>query len=494
MKEQTVCLIIPPSPFLLDERVMMSLGILKVAAAIEGNFPLQVLDLSGISNYEDVVENFASQNDARIFCLTATTPQMPAVKNIIAGIRQQQPQARVILGGPHVTLCHTSMRRERHDGRIGRGHRNIIQLENLADVLVAGDGEKAIWIALSPDPPKLIDADDPHSPLFLTAKDLASLPWPARHLLDVESYRYTIDGVRALSMISQLDCPYGCSFCGGRFSPSFRRMRSRQPESIVAEMKHLFQTYGHTGFMFYDDELNVNPELTNGLLREIIRLSDQLGVEFRLRGFIKAQLFTEEQAALMYQAGFRWLLSGFESGSPEMLTAMNKRSTLEENERCISIARDHGLKIKALMSLGHPGESPTTAAATKDWLFKTQPDDFDLTVITVYPGTAYYDEAEILPGQSDVYVYSKNGIKLYSRDLDFLSVADFYKGDPNGGYESFVFTDLLSSDDIVRWRNEIDLELRSVLGLPFPTGAAAQKLEHSMGQRLPDHILRSSPA
>ena len=31
---ERICLIIPPSPFLLDERVFMSLGILKIAAVL----------------------------------------------------------------------------------------------------------------------------------------------------------------------------------------------------------------------------------------------------------------------------------------------------------------------------------------------------------------------------------------------------------------------------------------------------------------------------
>src|SRR5215469_12481915 len=49
-----VCLIIPPSPFLLDERVFMSLGILKVAASVEarGGY-VEVLDLSGYANFID---------------------------------------------------------------------------------------------------------------------------------------------------------------------------------------------------------------------------------------------------------------------------------------------------------------------------------------------------------------------------------------------------------------------------------------------------------
>ena len=52
----SICLIIPPSVFLLDERVFMSLGILRIAAVLENaGYSVDVLDLSGVKNYEEVV-------------------------------------------------------------------------------------------------------------------------------------------------------------------------------------------------------------------------------------------------------------------------------------------------------------------------------------------------------------------------------------------------------------------------------------------------------
>jgi anaerobic magnesium-protoporphyrin IX monomethyl ester cyclase len=49
-----ICLIIPPSPFLLDERVFMQLGILKIAAVLEKeNYKVDVVDLSGVEKLFD---------------------------------------------------------------------------------------------------------------------------------------------------------------------------------------------------------------------------------------------------------------------------------------------------------------------------------------------------------------------------------------------------------------------------------------------------------
>jgi radical SAM superfamily enzyme YgiQ (UPF0313 family) len=248
--------------------------------------------------------------------------------------------------------------------------------------------------------------------------------------------------------------------------------------------------------MLYDDELNVNPKMIE-LMAAIAAAQRELQTEFRLRGFIKSELFTDAQADAMYQAGFRWILVGFESGSPRILTNINKKASLADNTRCVEIARRHGLKVKALMSMGHPGESEETALQTRQWLVDVAPDDFDVTIITTYPGTPYYDEAvphPSIPGHW-TYTYAKTGDRLHMAELDYMKVADYYKGDPDGGYRAFVWTDALSSDDLVRLRDFVERDARARLGIPFNPGAPALRFEHSMGQfgaRLPLNMLRTS--
>jgi anaerobic magnesium-protoporphyrin IX monomethyl ester cyclase len=460
----TICLIIPPSLFLLDERVFMSLGILKVAAVLEQEgVTVELLDLSGVANYEEALAAHIHRSPVECFGMTATTPQMPAATTIHATIRRLRPSARIILGGPHVTLVHAAAKQERKRSVLGRASRAVKQLAAMFDVLVTGDGEAAVFEALKTSPPRIVDGDDSKSQLFLSNASLEQLPFPARHLVDVSTYRYSIDGTRALSMIAQLGCPFGCGFCGGRMSPFLRRVRTRSSEHIVREMVHLYRTYGVTGFMLYDDELNVNPKITS-LMSLIATTQQQLGVEFRLRGFVKSELFTDEQAAAMHEAGFRWILVGFESGHPQILENIQKKASRDDNSRCMEIARKHGLKVKALMSLGHPGESEETIEATRDWLVDVRPDDFDATVITTYPGTPYFDEAvETSPG---IWTYTcpKSQDRLHSVEVDYRYVAEYYKGAP-GNYTAFVYTDYLTSEHLVRLRDHLETDVRAALSL-----------------------------
>lgn len=493
---QPICLIIPPSPFLMDERVFPFLGPLKIAAMLEeAKWPVEVLDLSGISNFIDVIEDQVRLSPARHFGITATTPQFPAAVRIAQAIRSARADARVIIGGTHATLVVAACKYEAAHERTGRAREAYHQLEANFDVIVAGDGEETIFLAVEDDAPKLIDADDRNSPHFLTNARLDVMPFPARHLIDLASYRYTIDGTPALSLIAQLGCPYKCGFCAGRASPMLRNIRTRSDENIVAEMTFLYRKYGYRGFMFYDDELNVNPKMVS-LMRKIAQAGRDLGVEWKLRGFVKSERFTDEQAEAMFQAGFRQVLIGFESGSPRILENIQKIATCDDNTRCVEIARKHGLKVKALMSLGHPGESDETIAQTRDWLIKVRPSDFDASIITPYPGSPYYDHA--LPFKASyagkaVWVYTcKSGDRLYQEEVQYHQEADYYKGDPNDGYTSHVWTDHLSPLVLVARRNELEATVRKELGIPFYQSSPATLYEHSMGQSPPPNILRKS--
>jgi anaerobic magnesium-protoporphyrin IX monomethyl ester cyclase len=151
------------------------------------------------------------------------------------------------------------------------------------------------------------------------------------------------------------------------------------------------------------------------------------------------------------------------------------------------------LKVKALMSCGHPGESEETIGDIRDWLIRSKVDDFDCTVITTYPGTPYYDLAVPHASESGVWTYTqpKTGDRLHSREVDYTVCADYYKGDPNGGYRSFVFTDHLTGEQIVQLRDAVERDVRAALNIPFNPGAAALRYEHSMGQGLPDFIHRT---
>jgi len=481
LQKDGITLIIPPSPFLTDERVFPSLGILKVAAVLEErDTPVEVLDLSGFSNYEKIVEEHVPYS---VVGITSTTPQFPyAVR--VANILNKRG-IKTILGGSHATMVGAPCNGDRDKGAFGRRRFAHDQIMSIFDTVVLGDGEEAIFEAMTSEE-QIIHANRMNDPFFL--KDLNAYPYPARDLVDLSTYHYTIDGKNAQSLIVQLGCPFGCLFCGGRNVPNFRKMRTRTIEHAMGEIDEVIRRYNKSGFMFLDDELNISNTGLLLLLEELIKYQEKNNLNLRFRGFVRTDLFTQEQADMMYRAGFRELLSGVESGSDSMLEAMNKGTTSEVNRRWIDRCRKSKIRTKALMSLGHPGESEQTISDSLDWILHTRPDEVDWTIITEYPGSPYFDES--VQQDSDVWVFTnkRTGAVLYSKEVNYTEESNYYKGIP-GSYTSFVWTDFISAKRLVEMRDLCEKISRAVLDLPPIQNIVAEQFEHSMGA-LPTNILR----
>jgi len=406
---------------------------------LESHYDVNVIDLSGDKDYINTIKQYV--NEDALFGITTTTPQLPNVVEINRVLKQYNK--RVILGGPHVTLINSAYKNEKNKNVIGRATKSMNQLKNEFDTLVCGDGELAIFKAINGE--KYVDADDVKSDLFLKDEQFDELPFPARHLIDVDSYKFTINGVRGLSLISQLGCPFNCGFCSGRNSPTFRKIRNRSVDNIIKEIDLLYKTYDVKSFMFYDDELNLNSSIYS-LLKELIKYQQQHSVEFLLRGCIKS---------------------------------INKKATKAENTKCIEIAKKYGIGIKALMSIGHPGESNETIKETYDWLLSSKPDEFDVTIITVIPGSKYYDDSVMV--EDGIWKYTTNGDTLYSVEVDNFTQYEYYKGIP-GNYNSFVYTDYITREKLVESRDWLEKSVLKQLNIQKVLNTNSSLYEHSMGQ------------
>lgn len=441
-------LINPPAKFLMNERVFATLGILRVAAHLElNNHTVIFIDLAGKDNYDEIFK----LKDCDFIGITSTTPQMPEVTKISKFIKTSLNK-KIILGGPHVTMINAAVKKY----NTPRAIKELNRLKSLFDIIICGDGEQAILKAIETKE-SFIDSEVDSS-LYLKDSIYENLPFPARNLIDLSTYNYLIDGKRSTNLINQIGCPFSCNFCGGRDSKTFRSVRHRTVSSVIKEIDHLYKTYNYEGFMFFDDELNLNRKNFLDLLDALIEYQKLNKVSFNFRGFTRADLLDKEQADKMYQSGFRWVLTGFESGSDKMLTNMNKKTTVKQNTETCNIIRSSGLKIKALMSMGHPGESLETISETKDWLKLIKPEETDITIIATYPGSPYHDNT-IWNSNKNAWEYTTiNGEKLYSLDVDYSTDSVFYKTKTEE-YKSYVFTDYLSQDQLIIERLKLEKSL-----------------------------------
>ncbi len=441
----------PPSEFLIKQRMFMSLGILRVATHLSklDRYNVHFLDLTDVTGYYGSISSFITRNALDVVCFTATTPQISIVYEFCKFVKSSFP-VKIILGGPHVTLMHASFVKGTGDiKKICWVH--TAELLKYINTIVIGDGEYAIVDAIATDE-TIIDSEQ-NARLFL-GRNYDEVAIPNRQFLDLDSYDYCLDGVKATNIISQMGCPYQCEFCSGRGSKTFNTIRKRSIENIMEEIDMLHTQHNYTGFMFYDDELNINKRYFEQLLQALIHYQKKHGVSLNLRGFTRSDLLTPCQAELMRLAGFKWLLVGFESGSDRILSNVNKGCTVADNSECFKIAADSGLKVKALMSIGHPGESQDTIKETMQWLQEFPPDELDVTIISVYPGSEYFNKSVVLDDNLLKYENIKTNDSLYIKNIDFLNESNFYKS-KNGDCKAYVSTDYLSSEQLVEQRSLI---------------------------------------
>jgi anaerobic magnesium-protoporphyrin IX monomethyl ester cyclase len=81
------------------------------------------------------------------------------------------------------------------------------------NVLCTGDGELAILRAVERDGPAPVDGDDSRGAFFLDDAAYESMPSPARHLADLSSDKYWVDGLRATTLVAQVGSPFSCGGC-----------------------------------------------------------------------------------------------------------------------------------------------------------------------------------------------------------------------------------------------------------------------------------------
>lgn len=112
-------------------------------------------------------------------------------------------------------------------------------------------------------------------------QDLDTLPFPARHLFNMEVYFDTPrgwgedKGSRRLSLITSRGCPFGCSFCGIHLNTG-KKFRMRSAENVMAELTQVVANYSITEVMFEDDNISLQKDRFLLILRGMVKQFDKL--------------------------------------------------------------------------------------------------------------------------------------------------------------------------------------------------------------------------
>lgn len=357
---QRILLINPPSDCVEDDRVEPPLGLLYLASALrEKKYDeIQLYDMTGCKTESDIARAVGSIPEANIYGISCFCTNYQYAKRIIRHIKNNNPLAYVIIGGPHPS-----------------GLPEFILEDSEVDVVVTKEGEDTFC--------ELVETSIKGEAITGVVqgkyrKYIDSYAFPARDLVDVSTYSRTLMGQRVISIISSRGCASHCIHCNSVvMGGGNKHVRFRSPHNIIEEIESLVGTC--TYFRFNDDHFTGNPNI-----QELLMKIRKLDIRFRI--FANVEYLSEEICQLLKKAGCVHVSVGMESLNPDNLRVLGKARQIGKEDN-IKIAKDQGLVVRSSFIVGLPYDNDQNIEKFFQKASQSGIDEFAVYPLIPYPGT-----------------------------------------------------------------------------------------------------------
>ena len=361
------------------------LGLMYVQAAIEkrSGFKAEIYDpVVDDLDYPDF-EAQLKRYPLDLVGISTFTHSLPDVQMTINTVRKLNPNAKIVLGGPHCAMF--------PDYAIGlKG----------ADAIVTGDGEDAfldivnahnagktfegidgVWFHQDGQTVKNKDRK--------STKSLDAYPWPDRSRT---RYRdYYLPGCKQplnTTAVTSRGCPHSCPFC----LTYKKQYRMRDIESILDEMEHCV-SLGITEVFFVDDLFTPNSQWAMKFCDGI----ERRGLKFNWGYKTTIAGTTREQIRRCKEAGATKIHFGVESMHNEGLEQHDKHCDTDDCHRVFRWCREEGIRSVAYIMIGGPLETSTEQVdANLEEMIKLDADYAAFAIYTPYPGTEAFEHGASL--------------------------------------------------------------------------------------------------
>jgi anaerobic magnesium-protoporphyrin IX monomethyl ester cyclase len=332
---------------------------------------------------EDLPHQFQTFNPqvVGVGCMTPTFPQAVAICREV----KNRSNAVTVLGGPHVTAL----------------QKEILEVQPEIDYVVVGEGELTITELCQMLEHSDREASQIQGLVYRTAdgtvqatprrdliKDVDSLPFPARDLVDMSrlgTHKYIDVGRVSATMISSRGCPFKCAFCSSHITMG-KVYRFRSAENVLAEIDELVNRYRVNHIAFEDDTFTLNRDRVETICRGLIKGNHDLTWYCLSR----VESMDLELARLMRHAGCRLVSFGIESGNPDILQKIHKKISLPAARQAIEACYQAGLRSQCTFILGFPFDTQKTMADTLHFAQELSPTIAIFFALVPYPGTEMY--------------------------------------------------------------------------------------------------------
>ncbi len=438
-----VALINPRFRLPIDTRTTPHLGLAYLAAVSERRGDEVVIFDCDVEDRS--VQDFVQEFKPHLVGITANTPQVKQAWRTARAIKEVH-DVPIVLGGPHVSVLPEESAEKPYVDIVvrGEGEDTWIDISNRVEEFLKDQPTFSTAALMHPENEifadclgityKTSDGQIHHNVDRPPIADLDSLPWPAYHLFKMERYTNLqpatdhVDGARSFSILTSRGCPYRCTFCSQSIMPI--KWRSRSPENVLEEWRHLVVDMGAQEIGVLDDSANIRVKRLEQLAHLLIE--NKLNhVPWIFVNGIRANLASKELLALLKQAGLKRVAFGVETGDPDILLSIDKKVDLDTIRQAFKNAKEVGLETIGFFIIGLPGETRETMQRTIDFAIELDPLIANFSMMTPYPGTKVYEivkrQGRFLINDWEDYVFFDQKARYELGDMTAELVEEMYR-------------------------------------------------------------------
>jgi radical SAM superfamily enzyme YgiQ (UPF0313 family) len=338
--------------------------------------------------------------------VSCMTPDVHSGKNILKICKELNHNVITLMGGIHPTFMDTSCIELPYVDIVVRGEGEWTLLE-LISALEKGSDLNAIKGLTYKEKDKIIRTSD--RPMG----DLDELPPLDFSLLPQEFTK----NCNLLGMMSR-GCAFNCYFCADkRF---WKTVRHLPVSHTIHEMETLSLSYNNQMTAIEDNMVYIGSETFSSLCAIIKERKIQLKPDFYV--LTRVDMIVEEHGLKdMENTGITNVILGIESGAPNVLKMMNKKTNPDTIISGCKKLRKYGLQPIGVWMIGHPGDTPEETERSLEFLTYLLDNDLmhaaHFTYFIPWPGTCFHDDPKkygieiLVDNWANWDYYEVNGIR-----------------------------------------------------------------------------------
>jgi radical SAM superfamily enzyme YgiQ (UPF0313 family) len=372
---------------------MINIYELTVAAVLENEgYTVRYEDFITTRRSAERFRQFLERDTSDLYLIWAVNL---SIKNDVAAsewIRRHAPEAYIVYTGPAPTYY--AQHFLQHDRQIAvRGEPEETVVELCRCIARKQSWQEIRGISFLNGS----DAKMRHNPSRALLRDLDSLPFPARHLVDMHFFSNPkLKRAPYTAMVTSRNCPFHCIYCVPS-SLTFAReleyraekgkkpfISMRSPENVVAEID-LLAAEGYRAIGFMDDNFITSE-------KRLIPIADAL----RRHGIIwgcqaRADAITANIARILGESGCEYVDLGVESFNDEILKYIRKGLTRRQIMEAVEWLNRYRVPVKLNILIGtSPLETGDTIRETLNTAIRLHVSQVMINIAAPFPGTEFH--------------------------------------------------------------------------------------------------------